>query len=439
MESIYAIGMNIIGAMLELPPSSAARVPSGYPVNSRQKTTLHKPPLTIVLDGNQRSALATTRSLGRRGVRVIVAEVEKHPLAGSSRFCSATVICPDAGTAPQAYREWLQNLDRQYPGAVLMPMTDVTTPLILQSRALIPQLRVALPELHAYEAVTDKLRLFELAKAANVRVPATMVVTRGTLEQLRAEDFEYPVVVKPRQSAMRLDTGMAKRGVRYAGNARELKLIVAESLLDDSDELLLQEYVTGQGAGVFGLYAAGKPLFFFAHRRLRERPPSGGVSVLSESVAVPEEGVAAANRLLEPLQWHGVAMIEFKIDSQGRLWLIEINARLWGSLQLAIDSGADFPWFLHQLATTGTASLPGQYTIGKRLRWWLGDLDNLYARLRSRGGSGSKMKKLSAIGEFMLPWQPGLRYEFLRWSDPGPALAAFRQYAEALRGTRKSI
>jgi len=320
-----------------------------------------------------------------------------------------------------------------------MPMTDLTTPLVLQSRPLIPQLRLALPDLHAYETASDKLGLFELAQRAGVRVPATLVVTRATLGELHADSLEYPVVIKPRQSAMRLDSGMAKRGVRYAANAPELKTAIGESLIDDSDELLLQEYVTGQGAGVFGLYDAGKPVFHFAHRRLRERPPSGGVSVLSESVALPEEGVEAANRLLRPLNWHGVAMVEFKLDDQGRLWLIEINARLWGSLQLAIDSGADFPWFLYQLATTGIPSAPPPYAIGKRLRWWLGDLDNLYARLRNRGWNGSAMDKIGAVAEFALPWRPGMRYEFLRWDDPGPTLSAFRQYAEALMGKRKSI
>lgn len=368
-----------------------------------------------------------------------MAEAERRPLASSSKYCRSTLLYPDPATSPQAFQGWLEELSQRYPSAVLMPMTDLTTPLVLQSRTRIPQLRLALPELHAYETASDKLRLFELARTAGVRVPATVVVTKATLGALRTDAFEYPVVVKPRQSAMRLDSGMAKRGVRYAANAGELKALIAENLLDDSDELLLQEYITGQGAGVFGLYDSGKPVFFFAHRRLRERPPSGGVSVLSESVALPEEGVAAANRLLQPLQWHGVAMVEFKLDAQGRLWLIEINARLWGSLQLAIDSGADFPWFLYQLATGAIASAPPRYEVGKRLRWWLGDLDNLYARLRNRGWNGTTVDKLGAIAEFALPWRPRMRYEFLRWEDPGPAFAAFRQYAEALQGKRKSI
>lgn len=273
---------------------------------------------------------------------------------------------------------------------------------------------------------------------AGVRVPATAIVSRGTIDALRAEDFRYPVVVKPRLSAMRLATGMIKRSVRYAFDASELRCMAAQSLVDDSDELLLQEYVPGYGAGVFGIYSDGEPRFFFAHRRLRERPPSGGVSVLSKSVPLPEEGVAAANRLLTPLGWHGVAMIEFKVDAQGRWWLIEINARLWGSLQLAVDSDADFPWLLYQLAVVGQITPPQKYSVERRLRWWLGDLDSLYLRLRDGAPERHLGSKMRSLAEFLLPWQPGLRYEFLRWDDPGPAFAALRQYVEALLGRRNS-
>src|SRR5690606_17122175 len=118
---------------------------------------------------------------------------------------------------------------------------------------------------------------------------------------------------------------------------------------------------------------------------------------------------AAANRLLKPLGWHGVAMIEFKVDSQGRWWLIEINARLWGSLQLAVDSGADFPWLLYQLATVGQVTSSQQYVLGRNLRWWLGDLDSLYLRLRDRELERPLAGKMRALAEFLLPWQPGLR------------------------------
>ncbi len=393
----------------------------------------------IVLDGNQRSALAVVRSLGRQGVPVRVAESVPKPLSATSRYCRATLIYPDPAAEPEAFLDWLEDLGREQPEAVLLPMTDLTAPLVLQAGTRLGGLRTALPTLSAYEAVSDKYQLFQLAQRAGVRAPETLIVSQQNLGALAGLSLTYPVVVKPRRSAERSSVGVTKRAVRYAQDARELAEIAKSELLHEADELLVQQYVSGFGAGVFGLYDRGQPLFFFSHRRIREKPPSGGISVLCESTPLPEEGVAATRRLLDSLQWHGVAMVEFKIDSAGQTWLIEINARFWGSLQLAVDCGADFPWFLYQIATGRAPAIPSSYAVGERLRWWLGDLDNLYARLRDPRWTPTLLHKTRAVGEFLWPWQPRTRYEFMRWSDPGPAAAAVGQYLGALTRSRRRV
>jgi predicted ATP-grasp superfamily ATP-dependent carboligase len=413
-----------------------ARFVNHVPVPSPvEKIRLQTGSRAVVLDGNQRSALTAVRSLGQRGVDVVVAETGTAVLAAASRFCKARLSYPDPTRAPERFTAWLEDLNARFPNAVLLPMTDITVPLVLQAAPRLPLLHTALPSFEAYETVSDKYRLFLLARQAGVHVPETAIVSKATRGELASRTFSYPVVVKPRRSAMRIGSNMAKRTVRYARNAADLNRVVGEMLIDDADELLLQDFIEGHGAGVFGLYQQGAPVFFFAHRRIREKPPSGGVSVLCESVPLPEEGLASARKILDPLGWHGVAMVEFKIDPAGRAWLIEINARFWGSLQLAVDSGADFPWALYQLARGAPVEAPDGYTVGNRLRWWLGDLDNLYARLTDRRWTPTAWQKLSALAEFLPPWQPRTRYEFLRWSDPAPSFAAFRQYlASTFRG-----
>jgi predicted ATP-grasp superfamily ATP-dependent carboligase len=390
-------------------------------------------PLTIVLDGNQRSALAVTRSLGRRGIPVAVADTHRESLAASSKFCVQSLEYPSPQDDAVAFTGWLKGLNESHPGAVLMPMTDVTVPLVLDASGEIPNLKTCLPTPRAYHAASDKYALAKLAADAGVRVPKTLRVNRGNAGEALAQEFVFPMVIKPRMSAMRLGEVTRKRGVRYAANRRELGDIVNQDLLDDSDELLVQEFVQGFGAGVFAIYDSGKPVFFFAHRRIREKPPSGGISVLCESVAVPESGRIAAQRLLDALAWHGVAMVEFKIDAAGTPWLIEINARLWGSLQLAVDAGADFPWLLYQLATDGRLEPPPHYEVGCRLRWWLGDLDNLYARLKDRRWTPGFGDKVRAVSEFLFT-PPRTRNEFLRWQDPAPAWRELKGYVGSLFG-----
>src|SRR5690606_34522562 len=80
--------------------------------------------------------------------------------------------------------------------------------------------------------------------------------------------------------------------------------------------LMLQERISGPGIGYFACYDHGRLVASFAHRRLREKPPSGGVSVLRESVAVDQQALMYGSKLLERLAWHGVAMVEFKQDTR---------------------------------------------------------------------------------------------------------------------------
>ena len=78
------------------------------------------------------------------------------------------------------------------------------------------------------------------------------------------------------------------------------------------------------------------------HRRVRENPPTGGASVCAVSI-YDGKLLDYGRRLLDALNWHGVAMVEFKRDRlSGELYLMEINPKLWGSHDLAIASGMDF-------------------------------------------------------------------------------------------------
>jgi predicted ATP-grasp superfamily ATP-dependent carboligase len=174
------------------------------------------------------------------------------------------------------------------------------------------------------------------------------------------------------------------------------------------------------------LYDHGKPLAFFAHRRLREKPPEGGVSVLSESISVDSVLRSHARCLLDKANWHGVAMVEFKVAADGTPYLMEINTRFWGSLQLAVDAGVDFPWLLYQVACSKQPGPVDNYKIGVRLRWLLGDLDNLYLTLRDK--QYSKTKKLKSVLQFLTPSPFKTRHEVNRWSDLGPAWYEVKQY-----------
>lgn len=148
-----------------------------------------------------------------------------------------------------------------------------------------------------------------------------------------------------------------------------------------------QQYVSGRGVGVELLFNHGKKVWHFAHERVHEYPLSGGASSYRRSIVPPTNMLNDAERLLTALKWHGVAMVEFKMDTKGQYWLMEINPRLWGSLALSIDAGVDFPAGLLQIACgQQPASQPPsqpQYKTHYYTRDLRTDLDWLKSNLRA--------------------------------------------------------
>jgi predicted ATP-grasp superfamily ATP-dependent carboligase len=120
----------------------------------------------------------------------------------------------------------------------------------------------------------------------------------------------------------------------------------------------------------------------YAYRRLREFPVSGGPSTLRETIEAPEL-IEHAERLMQALDWTGVAMVEFKTDARdGVARLLEINPRFWGSLELAAVAGMNFPLMLYRL-TRGEAVERVEARVGVRSRWLLpGDLAHFVANPR---------------------------------------------------------
>jgi protein-tyrosine-phosphatase len=131
--------------------------------------------------------------------------------------------------------------------------------------------------------------------------------------------------------------------------------------------VIAQQLVPGRGVGAFFLRHAGRIVLRFAHRRLHEVPWTGGVSSLcrmSDDPAVLEAG----QRLLDHIDYQGVAMVEFRMQPGEPPRLLEINGRLWGSIGLALKAGADFPRAMVECHLRGATGVV-QPNLSIKLRW----------------------------------------------------------------------
>jgi predicted ATP-grasp superfamily ATP-dependent carboligase len=280
------------------------------------------------------------------------------------------------------------------------------------------------PDAATFALVSDKENILATARGLGIAVPEQVALKERDPKAFASLD--YPLVLKPWVSVVREEGRARKLGVVHVGDRTELEAAL-RGLPDAAFPVLAQQRIVGPGVGIFLLRWNGRTVARFAHRRIREKPPSGGVSVYRESVEAPEEWFRQAERLLESADWSGVAMVEFKVDkASGRPYLMEINGRFWGSLQLAVDAGVDFPRLLLEAARGDPSVQPPSYRPGIRLRWEWGDIDHLLARLRRSDDTlhlppGSP-SRLSAITRVLLPWRPGDRWEVFRPGDPKPFL-----------------
>lgn len=387
----------------------------------------------LILDGDTRSALAATRSLGRRGIRVIVADKTRRTLAGASHYCAETIAYPDPAQLPDKFISFVRKECLERGVGVVLPMAEMSTTVILQHRSQLEPLIVPFPEFETFDQLSDKAKLVKLAQELGIRVPNTEFVDDvSSLEQILGK-LTFPVVVKPRRSILRGASGWKHASVRHANSVQEVRHIVAQHECFCRYPFLIQEYVRGESRGIFALYSHGRSVQFFSHRRLRENPPTGGVSVLCESAELHPEALSMAKTLLDSVAWHGVAMVEFKISPDGTPYLIEVNGRFWGSLQLSIDSGVDFPWLVHQLATGKGLDAVAEYSAGVRSRWLLGDLAALVKALLGETNPACWIgpRKLDLLIQFLDIFD-GSRGDVNRWTDFKPFLLECGQAFKAM-------
>lgn len=381
-------------------------------------------PSALVLDGEHRAALAVVRSLGRRGVSVHVASSVACSIAGGSRFAAREFLVPDPTQGAEGYARAIARLSSDCNSSVILPATEASILALLEHQDLLGPARIASSDLARFRLTTDKAAVLSLASRLGIDVPVQWAIDEVD-EIAEIPDHRFPLVVKPARSVVTGDAGRRKVAVEYANDKEELAGIIRR-LGNDAGPFLLQARITGPGVGIFLLRWSGRILASFAHQRIREKPPSGGVSVCCESIAVSPELLSQSVRLIEALEWEGVAMVEYKEDRRtGRYYLMEINPRFWGSLQLAIDSGVDFPWHLYRAIEGAEVTPVTQWETGRRIRWCWGEVDHLLTRLRHSPARlnlpGDSPSVLSTALQILTPWRPRQKSDVFRWSDPVPA------------------
>lgn len=381
----------------------------------------------LVTDGEQRASLAAVRSLGRAGHTVYSCSARPRSLAGASRYCRKHFVTPDPLRAPEEFVAAIQQLASECSVDVVLPITEPALLALLPRRGDFPGVTIPFVDVERFRRICDKAAVMESARNLGIGVPAqTRIETPADVAAFLNGPIRYPLVLKPSRSVSEQGGSLAKTSVMHIPTEEALRAAL-DGLPAGVYPILAQARIVGPGVGVFLLLWDGEVRAAFSHRRIREKPPAGGVSVYRESYPLDAQLLEHSRALLGDFSWEGVAMVEYKIDAtSGTPYIMEINGRFWGSLQLAIDAGVDFPSLLVASALGESPQPVQSYRTGVRSRWTWGEIDHLLARFRRSREELSLTAdapgRARSLVNFLRSFGPGNRDEVFQPSDPRPAL-----------------
>ncbi|MDH4223605.1 MAG: ATP-grasp domain-containing protein, partial [candidate division Zixibacteria bacterium] len=261
---------------------------------------------------------------------------------------------------------------------ILLPVRSTVTPLVAENEEELSRYaNFVITSKDSMEIANNKEKTFKFAEKIGIPIPKTFYPRSMDEVELAVKELSFPVVIKASH-------GAGSRGVFYVNTHETLfsffNNYFSSSRTGETRTSMIQELIWGGGYGFFSIFNQGEPRAIFMHKRIREYPITGGPSTVAESYYNPrlkELGL----KLLKELKWNGVAMVEFKKDvKDDEFKLMEINPKFWGSLNLAIASGVDFPYLFCLQAMKERYEPVFEYKKGVKFRWLFpGDFMNLLA------------------------------------------------------------
>ena len=280
----------------------------------------------FVTDANYKHTLGVIRALGTQKIEVIAGASTRHAQSFYSKYCKSRKIYPN----PENEEKFLKSIKyylKKNKIDVLLPIGYNSTIILSKHKETVSKYtRLPIMDWESMKIAANKNKTMKLAQKIGIKMPKLY----KKIEDIK----EFPVVVKENKESGH---------VKYVNSIEELNKI-------NIKDSIIQEFIPGKGYGFFSLFNKGKIQVFFMHKRVREFPTTGGPSTAAISI-YDSKLKSIGEKILKSLNWHGVAMVEFKKDIRDNEFkLIEINPKFWGSLDLALASGINFPYLTVKMA-----------------------------------------------------------------------------------------
>lgn len=324
-------------------------------------------PGAVIIEGHVQG-LANARALGEAGISVYVVD-KSNCIASKSKFCKKFFICPDYQT--DAFAEFLIKLavEEQIHGWALIPSNDHAVYTISKNKQSLGRYyKVISPDLEITERIYDKRKLLELALSLDLPCPKTQYFSG--IDETPMPGLMFPVITKGR-NGLSFYKAIGRKAL-LASDPEELRSQLSRIAAKYPVEgTFTQELIPFDGKNktisFTSFCISGEIKSYWMGVKLREHPLRFGTATFAASI-FEKKCYDQSLPLLKALNYTGVCEVEYLFDPRdGKYKLIEINARTWLWVGLAVASGINYPLYIYKYLNGQIIDYPSTYTIG--LKW----------------------------------------------------------------------
>ncbi|MBV9606874.1 MAG: hypothetical protein JO027_17305 [Solirubrobacterales bacterium] len=305
-------------------------------------------PGAIVIGGDHQG-LGIVRSLGRRGIEVVVID-DEHSISRHSKYVTGSHRFRELRTEEQTLAAlYAVAKRRDVEGWVIYPTRDETVAALARHRSrLLEHFRVPTPDWPVTRWAWDKRNTY--ARAAEVGIPVPRTWNIASEDELDAVDGEPPYVIKP---AIKEHFIYATKCKAWRADTREeLALRFREAAeLVGTEEVVIQEFIPGGSDSQLAycaFFKGGTARASMTVRYVRQHPAEFGRASTYVCTADVPELEEMSLRFLSSIGYYGLVELEYRHDRRdGTTKLLDVNARTWSYHSLGQRAGVDFPYLVY--------------------------------------------------------------------------------------------
>ena len=319
---------------------------------------------SLCILGGHIQALGLARQAKLKRVQVSLIVPDGFSVARFSKCVDKTYICKNEDELELCLKKC------QGKDTMLFPTSDDYIDYIVRNYDSLKELfTIALPEFSAVKLFADKIRTYRFAEENDIPHPWSRYPQNLSDVEAMAEQFDYPVVVKP---AVMYDfhKKFGKKAF-LCENKESLMSKTKEIVAGDYpiSGMIIQEYLAGGPKNLysFGFFAVnGEVKSSIVVNRIRQNPMDfGNSTTFAVTVDVPEIE-ELSRRIVKDTNYTGMGEAEFMYE-KGEYKFLEINTRAWK--WHAITNGNGFSFIGDWIDWLNTGKLPQRQEKVGTMAW----------------------------------------------------------------------